>query len=282
MTFNINITKRERTRKLRDGSTTVNVRWVLNFRDPKTGKRVQLFFERHKDALEKRNQIISQVDQRTFVAPRDQITVAEAVRRWREDRRSEVKARTMRGYDQVARYITEPLLSGTADQRRAYTDTGVLPPGTKLLPVLGSIKVNELTTGQIRQWHKTVTAEVGAFSANRARTYLGAALALAAEDLNIRPPAMPSRTSRGRHKVKKVILTPEQVAKLLGVCRMDPEKGLYVAFPFLTGTRPSEQLALLWEEVDFERNLIRIRRVQEMDGSSARSPRRPPVGATSR
>lgn len=187
--------------------------------------------------------------------------------RWREDRRGEVKERTMRGYDQVSRYITGPLLSGTMAQRREYTDTGVMPKGTKLLPMLGAIKVNELTTGQIRQWHKTLTQEVGSFSANRARLYLAAALALAAEDLNIRPPAMPSRPSRGRHKVKKAILTPDQVSTLLKACREDPEKGIYVVFPFLAGTRPSEQLALLWDEVDFERNVIRIRRVQEIDGS---------------
>ena len=38
-------------------------------------------------------------------------------------------------------------------------------------------------------------------------------------------------------------------------------------FPFLAGTRPSEQLGLLWSEVDFDNNLIRIRRIQERDGS---------------
>jgi integrase len=45
------------------------------------------------------------------------------------------------------------------------------------------------------------------------------------------------------------------------------ERGLYYAFPFLTGVRPSEQLALLWEDVDLEARLIRIRRTQEPGGS---------------
>ena len=40
-----------------------------------------------------------------------------------------------------------------------------------------------------------------------------------------------------------------------------------MAFPFLAGTRPSEQLGLLWEDVDFEANVIRIRRMQERDGT---------------
>jgi integrase len=44
-------------------------------------------------------------------------------------------------------------------------------------------------------------------------------------------------------------------------------RGIYYAFPFLAGTRPSEQLGLLWEDVDFEANVIHIRRIQERDGS---------------
>jgi integrase len=40
-----------------------------------------------------------------------------------------------------------------------------------------------------------------------------------------------------------------------------------VAFPFLAGTRPSEQLGLLWEDVDFDANVIRICRMQERDGT---------------
>ncbi|MBW7947706.1 MAG: site-specific integrase [Sphingomonadaceae bacterium] len=72
---------------------------------------------------------------------------------------------------------------------------------------------------------------------------------------------------RARHKVKKAILTPEHIAKLIAAAKEDPEHGIYYAFPFLAGTRPSEQLGLLWSEVDFDRNVIRIRRIQERDGS---------------
>ena len=46
--------------------------------------------------------------------------------------------------------------------------------------------------------------------------------------------------------------------------------GVYVAFPFLAGTRPSEQLGLLWDDVDFEANVIRIQRIQLRDGSLLR------------
>ncbi len=78
---------------------------------------------------------------------------------------------------------------------------------------------------------------------------------------------MPTGLTRARHKPKKAILTPEDIAKLIAAAKMDAEHGIYYAFPFLAGTRPSEQLGLLWSEVDFDKNIIRIRRIQERDGS---------------
>ena len=74
-------------------------------------------------------------------------------------------------------------------------------------------------------------------------------------------------TNLGRGRPKKALLTTEQVSKLIQHARQDSGRGLYVAFPFLAGTRPSEQLGLLWEEVDFNANVIRICRMQERDGT---------------
>jgi integrase len=102
---------------------------------------------------------------------------------------------------------------------------------------------------------------------NRAKMFLRTVLALTAEDLNIRPPAMPANLGRGKPKLKKAILIPDQVRTLLQAARGDMETGICVAFPFLAGTRPSEQLGLLWDDVDFDANVIRIRRMQERDGS---------------
>lgn len=96
---------------------------------------------------------------------------------------------------------------------------------------------------------------------------LKAALALAAEDHEFRPPAMPTGLQRQRDKARKAVLTPDQVFRLLTAACEDLDKGVYVAFPFLAGTRPSEQLGLMWDDVDFEANVIRIRRIQLCDGS---------------
>lgn len=98
----------------------------------------------------------------------------------------------------------------------------------------------------------------------KAQSYLKTLMGLAAEDHNLRLAPMPRRLGRGKPKVEKVILLPEQVQKLP---KQDRDYGVYYAFPFLVGTRPSEQLGLLWEDVDFENRMIHIRRMQEKDGS---------------
>lgn len=157
------------------------------------------------------------------------------------------------------RHICGPLLIGTKKQRIAYTVTGEVPKGCRLEAMLGHIKVSDLTTAQIRQWHKRLSEEVGVYSANRAKQQLETILAIAAEDFNVKPPMMPKQLGRGPSREKKLILNAEQVQILMQHAEQDPY-GIYYTFPFLTGTRISEQLGLLWSEVDFEKRLIRIRR----------------------
>jgi integrase len=267
MSITINVTKRERKRRLKSGLSVLQTRYVLNYRDPRTDARKQLFFERQKDAQRKAAEIAASVTKGTYAPDRKPPTIKEAVDAWLKDREGNVKERTHAGYRHVARSITEPLLIGTPKQRGEHTVTGKLPKGTRLETSLGPLKVTELATADIRSWHRLIAKEVGAFTASRAKQYLAAALALAAEDHGVRPPAMPANLGRGRPKEKKAILTTEQVAKVIAAARLDGERGVYYAFPFLTGTRASEQLALAWDDVDFERNVVRIRRVQEMDGS---------------
>jgi integrase len=133
--------------------------------------------------------------------------------------------------------------------------------------MLGPTPLADLTTAAIRNWHKTLTAQVSVYTANVAKKFLRASLALVAEDFHLRVPPMPSQLGRGRMKTKKAILTPDQVGHLLSAAILDQHRGLYYAFPFLTGVRPSEQLALLWRDVDLDAGVIRIRRMQERDGS---------------
>ena len=194
------------------------------------------------------------------------VTVADAVTTWLETKRGAVRPITFATYAFQSRYVVGPL--ATSDARRAIIHSGKgAKPKDRPIELLGREKVQELTTRRIRAWHKLLSDEVSIYCANRAMQLLKAALALAAEDHEFRPPAMPTGLQRQRDKARKAVLTPEEVAKLLAAARDDVVKGVYVAFPFLAGTRPSEQLGLLWDDVDFEANVIRIQRIQLRDGS---------------
>jgi hypothetical protein len=75
---------------------------------------------------------------------------------------------------------------------------------------------------------------------NRAASHLKAILSLAEEDCRSVVPAMPRNLARPRQKQRKAILTSVQVGILLSHAQKDTEHGIYYAFPFLAGTRPSE------------------------------------------
>ncbi len=109
---------------------------------------------------------------------------------------------------------------------------------------------------------------MGAHTANRVMSMLKGTLALAEEDFGVRVCSMPTNLAKRKAKPKKEILTPDEVAKLLAHAQDDKDRGIFYAFSFLTGVRVSEQLGLLWEDVDLDRNMITIRRVQERDGST--------------
>ncbi len=266
MTLNINLTRRVRRRKLKDGSVIEQTRYVLNWRDPRTGEREQRFFERQRDAQERRSELLAAYDRGAYSSSNRTVTVADAVTAWLEAKRGTVRPITFATYAFQSRYVVGPLPTGEA--RRAIIRSGKgAKPKDRPIELLGREKVQELTTRRIRAWHKLLSDEVSIYCANRAMQILKAALALAAEDHEFRPPAMPTGLQRQRDKARKAVLTPDEVAKLLAAARDDQDKGVYVAFPFLAGTRPSEQLGLLWDDVDFETNVIRILRIQLRDGS---------------
>jgi integrase len=267
MSVKISLTKRQRKRLLKSGAAILQTRYVVNFQEPQTGQRKQLFFKRHRDAVAKRDELLSSLVTGTYAATKTELTVAQAVEHWLESRRTQVKAGTLRSYQQAVGYVLGPLLVGTRLQRHAFARTGVKPVSGELIEMLGPRPVAELTTADIRQWHATLTAQVSSYTAHVAKKFLRAALSLAAEDFNLRVPSMPSHLGRGRAKARKAIITAAEVSRLLRAALQDEHKGVYYAFPFLTGVRPSEQLALSWDDIDFAAGTIRIQRMQEQDGS---------------
>jgi len=266
MNFEILITKRVRTRRLKDG-VIKQARWVLNYKDPRTGRRRQEFRPTRDAAQARKAELIASVLANNYSDLRAVPTVAKACAHWLEEKASRVKPSTLATAKVTISHIVGPFLIGTREQRDEWRRTGRVPKGTKLLGTLGHIKISELTTAQIRIWHREVATLCGAYTANRARSHLKSILALAEEDFGVRTARMPVDLGTRRARQRKAILSPEQITKVIEAAQLDPEQGLYYAFPFLAGTRPSEQLGLLWSEVNFDKGTIHICRVQERDGS---------------
>lgn len=195
------------------------------------------------------------------------ICVAEAMDYWLHHREFEVRNSTIKMYRQFRLYIVGPLLVGTRVQRLNFSRRGIVPKGAVFLEMLGGRKISELTPAIIRAWHRTLVVQVGGHSANVAKKLLRAILNLAAEDFQASLPMMPARIGRGLVRPKKQLLKPHQVGALLRAAQNDPQRGVYYAFPFLTGVRPSEQLALLWTDIDLDKRVIHIQRSQEPDGT---------------
>jgi integrase len=270
MTPRINVTKRIRKRRRADGSVVEQPRFVVDFRDPASGKRRQEFFLKRKDAEAKRAELAVEMATGRYSSPTS-ATVEIAMQNWLADRQPKVKRVTFVTYERAARYVCEPVLR---DGIIAYRG-------------LGKIKLTDLQTSEFRRWINALRGRVGHYSANRAMAMLKTALDLAAEDLNIKPPAMP-KLDRVRGKAKKEILTPEQIAKIIAAAKADCKHGVFVATPFLTGLRIGEMLGLNWADINFDRNEIHVRRVQEHDGKTFEATktdagmRTIPMGATLR
>src|SRR5690606_28132510 len=188
--------------------------WYCEYREPQTHKRRRRAFNRKKDAEAVRNALLLKVAEGFYVDERKAPTVAQDIHHWLETKEGNVKASTMKGYKVVANgAIRGPLLIGTKQERADYTESGIAPKGARFVKLLGHVKLTDLNTAMIRQWHKLVTEQCGAYTANRAKSHLKSILALAEEDFGVRAPSMPTGLPRVRHKPKKAILTQEHIAK---------------------------------------------------------------------
>lgn len=251
------------------GKSITKKMWTVNFKCPETGRRRRMSFDTKPEAEAHRDEVVAQFAGERYFNPNTNPTVEEAVEHWLSAKLGVVKRQTIKSYRCHLKIIVGPLLQGTPQERVHHALTGQKPHrDTKLLLMLGDYKVSALTTAQLRRWHGLVREEVGAHTANRVMSMLKGILALAEEDFGVRVCSMPTNLARRKTKPKKVILEAQEVARLLAVAREDKDAGLYYAFLFLTGVRVSEQLGLLWDDVDLESNVIHICRVQERDGTT--------------
>jgi integrase len=250
--MNINISRRKRRRVQRSGAIRHQVRFVVSWHTE--GQRIQRFFETHKQAQAYRTRLLIDGAERTRPIEAS-ATVGDAITAWMESKRRSCRGNTYQTY-----------------QHRI-----------KLLEPLARVRIDSLNTRDIRAWHERVAGTGTIYSAGRALSILKSVLALHAEDTGTRPIAFPTNLQKRQECPKRTHFSIDQVKVVIAY------GDIYTAWPFLTGTRISEQLGMHWQDIDFETGIIRICRTQDKvtgalseSTKTASSNRRIPMGETLR
>ncbi len=266
--FRTNITKGKAKARHRDGRVTEHDRYFLHYNDPATGKRVQKRFKTRKEAEAAQNELIKKSDELARQIG-ETPTVQEAVDYWLKSKKGTVTNHTYKNYTQLARdWIVGPAFVGSQRDRRQYGMTGRKPPGVKFVAMFGpDVKVDEIKTAQIRMWFLQVRELSTPYVAKCAKKALSSIFRLIEEDFDIRLARMPTRAGPAYRRQQRQLLTEAQAKRVLEAAQRDRKWGVYYAFAFLTGTRPNEQLGLLWEDVDLVKGRVRIHRSQHPDGT---------------
>tara|TARA_R110002124_G_scaffold149220_1_gene315071 strand:+ start:219715 stop:221007 length:1293 start_codon:yes stop_codon:yes gene_type:complete len=275
MSTHTNITKRKVRQKNRAGKLFEYDRYILHYKDPATSKRKMRRFNTRREAEEARNDLIKNADGMKRRKGGATPTLKEAVDYWLDSKKGIITDHTFHSYKQVALdYITGQMFKGTTAEKRSFKATGVKPLGANFVQMLNpNTKIDEISTSEIRMWQQRILSVSSAYNARLARKHLSSIFRLIEEDYELRLARMPSRAgARHRRKTRK-LLTEDQVKLVLDYAQTDKKWGVYYAFVFLTGVRPSEMLGLLWEDVDLINGRVHICRTQDDKGGLKDCPK---------
>lgn len=153
-------------------------------------------------------------------------------------------------------------------------------------PHIGSIKLAELTSNDIRQFYQDLCNDgrLDGKGGLSEKTVLNVHLLVSSginhalkEGLIIRNPLLTVKVNRGTSKEISIFTRGEQ-ERIIEECP-NHYYGMAVKFDFYTGLREGELLGLTWDSVDFEKNTIRInKQVQRNKTFSQRSATKTVLG----
>jgi integrase len=158
--------------------------------------------------------------------------------------------------DLAERYEAEHL--PTKRPRSAVEDRALFR--TYILPVLGRIRVADVTTADVRRLHREITYAGKPVRANRmlalARTLFGCAVGWGMRADN------PARGGRGGIAInpedgRERFVSPADLARLAEVLDRHPERttAALIRFLVLTGARFGEVVRMTWGQIDLDRGL---------------------------
>ncbi len=273
--FRTNITKRRIKQRNREGKVSEHDRYLLHYKDPATGNRRQKRFSTRKEAEAAQNKLIKNASAMKRRKNGKVPTLKEAVDYWLQTKEMSISKNTHRSYTQVAYdYILGPAVKGDIRQKYRYAITGKIPDGVETIKMLGAnTNVETITTAEIRMWYQRVLKASGTYNAKLAKKHLSSIFRLIEEDYEVRLARMPSRPGPVHRRKSRKLLTEKQVKLVLQEASRDKKWGVYYAFLFLTGVRPSEMLALLWEDVNLDTGRVLISRTQSPNAKLKDNPK---------
>lgn len=233
--------KSDGSRSKRDG---VGLRWRARWVD-RQGKERTKAFHRKTDAQQHVNEVTTALTTHTYVDPKSGRTpVGVVVQRWLDRRRGNVKAKTMEGYESLAR--------------------------KRILPRWGDVPLDAVDPGSIDAWIKGLQQGGDAVSALRARQagiILRASLQVAvSSNLLAKNPADEVELPTGDGKRKGVRLTGAELWRVADEMPTSVDRALLLTLA-MTGIRWGEATALQVGAVDLLRRRLTVERTYtDMNG----------------
>lgn len=188
------------------------------------GRRVGVVAKTHKEAQEQLRKLLSDAD-KGLMPPAERLTLAAHIERWLDDVvKPSVRARTTKGYRDIARL--------------------------HIVPTLGRMKLAQIQPNHVQQLYSQLTAaSLSAKSVRNVHAVLRHALNQAV-DWNLTPRNVAGLAHPPRVERQEVIaLTAEEVRALLTSVRGD-RWGALIATALATGMRQGELLGLKWADVN--------------------------------
>lgn len=203
------------------------------------GRKLYDYFTVHgtkQKAEQRRTELLHQLDTGQYVEP-SKDTLSQYLNRWLAEVELSLKPKTHQFYS----YWCE-----------------------KISQYIGHIPLDKLTGLHIQEMYRELLASGHSPNGvNGAHRTLRRALNQAVEwGLMIKNPVLSAKPPK-KQKTSFTILTPEQISKLLAVAKeTNSRHQLYTLYltALSTGMREGELLALRWEDIDFEKQTITVRR----------------------
>jgi integrase len=129
-----------------------------------------------------------------------------------------------------------------------------------ILPTLKDLRVIEVEPPRLQRWVDTLARTLSPATVSMCAALLSAAFKQAVT-LTIIPSNPCSVVSRPKVEQKPMVTwSVEDIAKVDAFLRDDPKWLAVYRLMLTTGMRPGELYALTWSDLDFERDMVRIRR----------------------